>query len=146
MSCLIIMITFITISCSEDEKEPEIPEPTFEGRYIGGWWSNAANGSVYVNLPISATIDNQEGDRWFGQFFYTEDFTSCCSNNANDGSISFMLKDSIITEFVYSGTLPNCDGLFQGEGVLTQSGAIEIDLTGQDCEGTHSDARIRLSK
>ncbi|MEQ9300702.1 MAG: hypothetical protein RIF33_19175 [Cyclobacteriaceae bacterium] len=158
LTCLtLLLICFVTISCGDDEDndpvvEPVIVEPepvvaTFDGQYIGGWWSDAANGSSYNNIPASMTIAaGSSATEWVGQFFYTRNHTSCCSNNPNDGTISFTMMDSVITNFQYLGTIPNCAGNFQGEGVLNAQGTIIIQLTGNDCEGEHSGARIELSK
>lgn len=142
-------------ACSEDE-EPAVPvvpekeaeEETFEGKYVGGWWSNATNGSVYVNIAASAIIKKTDDEtKWVGEFFYSRNHTSCCSSNANDGTISFTLIDGVISEFQYDGTIPGCSGDFSGEGEVNDSGKITIVLTsGSDCEGDHSDARIELSK
>ncbi|MEM8893506.1 MAG: hypothetical protein AAGC88_02945 [Bacteroidota bacterium] len=147
---------FITTSCGDDEDEPtpepivEEPEPTaptFDGRYSGGWWSNAANGSVYTNIPASMTIAAGSSEtEWIGEFFYTSNHVSCCSTAANDGTISFTMVDNVITNFSYIGNLPGCPGNFQGEGEVTAEGRIIIQLTGSDCEGEHSGARIELSK
>lgn len=154
---LALTISFVCFSCSEDEdpivEEEEIPEEpvekTFDGRYVGGWWSNAANGSVYVNIPASAIIKKTADEsKWVGEFFYSRNHTSCCSNNANDGTISFTLIDGKITDFIYAGTIPDCSGDFRGDGEVNDSGKIIINLTSGsgDCEGAHTDARIELSK
>ncbi|CAN0459307.1 unnamed protein product, partial [Ectocarpus fasciculatus] len=121
---------------------------TFEGQYVGGWWSNAASGSVYENYPASISIAAGSSDtEWVGEFFYTRNHISCCSaTNPNDGSISFTMVDSVITNFQYIGNLPECAGSFQGEGVLNDSGTIIIQLTGSDCEGVHTGTRIEMSK
>ncbi|MFY0600154.1 MAG: hypothetical protein JXR03_10825 [Cyclobacteriaceae bacterium] len=134
------------ISCSEDEKDTEPVIEPFYGKYSGGWWSNAANGSVYENIGASAIIDVGTGARWTGEFFYTRNYRSCCGNSTNDGTISFNLVDSVITSFRYSGTVPNCNGSFQGEGVVTPAGSIEIVFTGSDCEGEHEGGMIKLFK
>lgn len=151
----ILLMCLVTVSCGDDEDgdpvvQPVVEEPeaaTFEGQYSGGWWSNAANGSVYDGIPASITVaaGNSETE-WVGEFFYTSSHVSCCSTNPNDGSISFTMVDSVITNFEYLGNLPNCTGNFQGEGILDNQGDIIIQLTGNDCEGEHSNARIELSK
>ncbi|MEO9869965.1 hypothetical protein [Ekhidna sp.] len=154
--CIIALtISFACLSCSEDSEpeieevpEKEFVEQTFTGRYIGGWWSNASNGSVYKNYPASAIIkETEDENKWVGEFFYTRTHTSCCSSNPNDGTISFTLKDGIISDFKYAGTIPDCSSDFRGEGKVEDSGKIIINLTaGRDCEGDHTNARIELSK
>lgn len=139
--CIIVT----TYSCKEEVEEP-IVDLVFHGKYAGGWSSTATNGSVYNGIAASAIINEGINDIYSGEFFFTRNHRPCCGGDGNNGTIYFTMKDSVITDFQYSDTVPGCPGSFSGDGALTKEGKISIDFTGSDCEGKHSGGRLVLSK
>lgn len=134
---------------SEPEPEPELaPAPvTFAGNYVGGWWSNPPTERTYANEPASAIFRAGDSDTtWVGEFFFTRIFESCCGSGPNDGTLSFNLVDSVITNFKYMDIIPGCNGLFEGTGIINKSGTVIINFTGSDCEGEHEEARMEFTK
>lgn len=146
----LLILTICLASCDKDDSAEvqmeEIEEPTFHGKYSGGWTSRAASGSVYSNTAASASINESSTDQWSGDFFFSSNQTPCCGNPTNNGSLLFTLRDSTITNFRYFDSVIGCGGLFEGEGRLEENGSITIDFTGRDCEGEHSGGKLRLSK
>jgi len=138
---LSIVIAFFFMSCSSDEVAPIIEEEpeveTLTGNYTGGWTSTTQTTS-FTNFPISAKLTADPEERFLsGGFFATASYTSCCSSGANDGSISIALDGDSITSFSLSVIIPDCEGFFRGAGVVTATGNLVIDITGNDCDGDH---------
>ena len=134
---------FICSCSSDDGNEPvqmeEDPvEETFTGDYRGTWNSTTPT-ATFTDFGISArfVVSASNPNRIDAQFFATTNYTSCCSTNANDGTMVINLDGNTITSFSFTDTIVGCEGTFSGDGVINASGAFIIDFTGNDCDGAH---------
>lgn len=111
------------------------------GSYSGTWTDN-----IYTDFPVSAIL-SFDTDRLIGPFFYTADFVACCGGS-DDGDVELVLDGNNITSFVYNQDLPDymggCPGTYEGTGQVKNPVTIEIDFTGDDCDGHHSYGIIKL--
>ncbi|WP_298289005.1 hypothetical protein [uncultured Lutibacter sp.] len=114
------------------------------GNYTGLWSSKTTNRS-FTDLPVSTIIKEVAPGQYTGSFFISNNFTSCCNSGDNDGVISFNIKENILRDFKYNDIIPNCNGLFIGDGKLPEDNSIIINITGTDCDGDHT-GTITLSK
>lgn len=115
-----------------------------EGRYTGTW-----NDNLYVDFGISAELKFQAG-KLRGDFFYSSNFTSCCSGE-NDGMITLEIDENVILSYEYNQVLDSfmggeCTGLYIGNGVVEDFLRLKIDFTGDDCEGPHFGGAIVFNK
>ena len=147
-----VMIVFLALSCGDDGdemeemEEEEEQEFVLEGAFKGTWSSNPPN-VTYTDLGISVLLgEGTTPNSIVGDFFFTDNFISCCNNGGNDGSLSMVVVDNVITDFVYDSLIPDCNGNFTGEGEIDDSGALRITFTGRDCDGFHADGVIILRK
>lgn len=115
-----------------------------EGEYVGRWDDN-----IYTNFPISARINSVNNSEVSGPFFYTSTFRSCCGGR-DDGDITLTLDGTSIKAFRYDQDLLNykggCPGLYSGSGSIANFVTLEINFTGNDCDGVHTGGRISLTK
>jgi len=115
-----------------------------EGEYTGRWDDN-----IYTNFPISTRIDNFDQDQVSGKFYYSANFRSCCGGR-DDGFITLTLDGNNIKAFRYDQDLLNykggCPGLYTGTGSVVQFTSLEIQFTGNDCDGQHSGGRISMRR
>ena len=114
------------------------------GQFIGTWDDN-----IYTNFGITTEL-SLDGSFLRGPFWYSNNFTSCCGGE-NDGAIILKLEDTQITSFTYNQRLVSfmggaCDGIYTGEGQIENFTDLVISFTGDDCEGPHTNGRIRLRK
>ena len=115
-----------------------------QGKYAGTWDDN-----IYTAFPISADLKYDLG--WLrGSFYYTGTFAACCGG-PDDGKISVeIVNDSIINSFRYDQVLitfmNGCNGTYTGEGVIRYFTNLNINFSGDDCEGPHTGGKIVLSK
>ena len=147
--CILLLPLLISLSCSSDndnaemeetgeEMEEEIGEITLEGDYRGTWSSTTDLGITFTGVPISATFeftDNTEtGLR--GWFFLSP---APGAINENLGTMTIELDGNAITSFRFFDTIPDCNGDFIGMGsIISQNPfTLEIDFTGEDCDGNH---------
>ncbi|MGL1888085.1 MAG: hypothetical protein OCD76_16335 [Reichenbachiella sp.] len=157
----LILLTFLLSNCSNDddkviiedkeEEQKEVDDEIFTlsvGSYSGLWNSSASNGSVYTNLDITAKITQIEDGQITGLLYISSDFTSCCgSSGGNDGPLSFAILDNEVSDFKWDDIIPDCNGTFTGAGTIVDHDSFSIQINkGEDCEGTHSNTSIRLSK
>jgi hypothetical protein len=138
---LSFIIIFFLTSCSDADVAPTVEEEpaveTLTGNYTGGWTSTTQTTS-FTNYLISAKLTADPQQRFLsGGFFATPNFTTCCNSGANDGSISIVLAGDSITSFSLSVIIPDCGGFFRGTGVVSATGNLVIDITGNDCDGDH---------
>ncbi|WP_299680290.1 hypothetical protein [uncultured Dokdonia sp.] len=141
MLCLCLFIC----SCSSDDNnnepqqmEEDPVEESFTGDYRGTW--NSVTPSItYTDFAISAkfVVSAANPNRIDAQFFATSNFTSCCSTNANDGTMIINLDGDTITSFSFIDTIVDCEGSFSGNGMIDANGNFIIDFTGNDCDGDH---------
>lgn len=129
-------------SCSSDDngtnQEMEMTEETLAGNYIGTW--NSTTPSVtFTDFIISAkfVISPSDPNLILAEFFATSNLTSCCSTNANDGTMTINLDGNTITSFSFIDTIVGCEGNFTGSGIIDADGRFLIDFTGSDCDGEH---------
>ncbi|MBV6646656.1 MAG: hypothetical protein KI790_14460 [Cyclobacteriaceae bacterium] len=150
-----MMLSLLMLHCKEDDGELKESEQkdTMDTvdltviRYVGGWWSNPPTSNIYENYGVSAKITRRvNGVDWSGEFFFTDQFQSCCNSGENDGTISFKVENDSIKSFVYNDIIPNCNGTFRGEGTISTNGQLTIHFTGSDCEGEHQGGRLELSR
>lgn len=139
MLCLCLFI----FSCSSDDgNEPvqmEDPiEETLSGNYTGTWNSETPS-ITYTDFAISArfVVSASNPNRINAEFFATPNYTSCCSTNANDGTMIINLDGNTITSFSFTDTIVDCEGTFSGDGMINANGSFVIDFTGNDCDGNH---------
>ena len=118
-------------------------QSVFEGSYVGTW-----NDNLYTDFPISSTVTSDAE----GIFYYSGNFQSCCLGS-NDGSISFQIDDKAVTSFTYNQDLAsfmggNCTGVYTGSGTINLETGIkfEINFTGTDCEGPHTNGKIVMQR
>jgi len=140
---IVCLCLFISSCSSDDGNEPvqmeEDPvEESFTGDYRGTW--NSVTPSVtFTDFPISArfVVSASNPNRIDAEFFATSNFTSCCSTNANDGTMIINLDGNTITSFSFTDTIVDCEGSFSGDGMINANGNFIIDFTGNDCDGDH---------
>ncbi len=155
---LIIAICFMGCSDSDDNSSTSsIPpidgEATFAGDYVGFWTSYVTSHFKHDARDVSARLQGNE-DVLFGSFFISTDFTACCNDDIDDGTISFGFDGNTITSFRYIrsggcfGSFAGSSDLFEGTGVgeIRDDGALLIRFTGRDCDGIHDFGSIVLRK
>jgi len=123
-----------------------------EEHYLNGDFTGTWDDNIYTAFGISAKISLRlAGGRAGGDFFYSGNFTSCCQGQ-DDGTISFNLKEEgSIEDFIYRQDLVSfqggsCPGTYTGSGTVENYTTLVISFTGDDCEGPHTNGRIRLQK
>ena len=156
MKKLLFLVLVILYSCSDDEVENPDPMPDpmekmgvpVHGDYTGTW-----NDNLYTDFPISTRLDDRGNDMYGGPFFYSQQgaFIPCCMDTDDNGNISFEVSGDSILKFRYNQQLEffqgGCPGLYQGSGTIdTINGIINIDFTGEDCEGMHTGGRMYLQR
>jgi len=125
--------------------EVEITDSHFlTGRFAGTWDDN-----IYTAFGITAEL-TLNGSTLGGSFWYSSNFTSCCGGE-NDGTILLKLAEDQITSFIYNQQLVSfmggaCNGTYTGEGQIENFTDLIINFTGEDCEGPHTNGKIRLRK
>ncbi|MEQ9425033.1 MAG: hypothetical protein RJQ09_11480 [Cyclobacteriaceae bacterium] len=142
---LIVSLAAGSFSCGDDN-EPDTPTPTTEtpdNRYAG-LWNSKTESTQFNGVSISAILE-VENNTYSGQFFISSNYTSCCGSGQNDGTISFIVEDDSVKNFVWNDIIPGCTGTFTGRGIVVREGSFKIDIEGTDCDGTH-DGDITLSK
>ena len=117
------------------------------GEYIGLW-----NDAIYTNFQISLKITNGDADSANGVLYYSGNFTPCCSNPSNDGTISFDYDSQTnkIETFRYNQKLANylggeCNAVYSGDGEV-KGLRLLINYTGSDCDGDHGDGLINVER
>ncbi|MFK7952697.1 MAG: hypothetical protein AB8B73_07595 [Ekhidna sp.] len=141
---LITLSLFSNTSCNEDDPslDDELKNEAIEGEYKGRWISEATRADF--NVQVSSEII-KSGDNYFsGSFYISNDFTPCCGD-VNDGTIAFNIESDSILNFIFNDVIPGCIGTFSGSGVISDSGRLAIEFTGNDCDGDHV-GRIWLEK
>lgn len=138
------LVTFL--SCSDDDSSEEVKEEvkeiTLEGDYVGTWNSNTDKDITYTDFGISAKFifANTTKTRLSGEFFATTGFNSCCESGPNDGTMLINLEGDDITSFSFKDIITDCTGNFTGKGSITSKSpfTLQIDFTGNDCDGNHT--------
>lgn len=161
--CLLFVINLSFASCEEvgidvpvikdsnggegkgGDKECRSPRSLEEGNYHGLWSSIATNGSVYVDLPITATIEKNSEGEYTGFLYISDNFTSCCNPDSErgDGPITISIDDEGEITFSWIDEIPFCPGEFIGTGTYIKTNEITLITNGSDCEGQHMGS-IRL--
>lgn len=141
----IICLCVCLFSCSSDDNnnepqqmEEDPVEASFTGNYLGTW--NSVTPTItYTDFAISARFVESASNpnRINAEFFATSNYTSCCSTNANDGTMIINLDGNTITSFTFTDTIVDCEGSFSGDGMIDANGNFIIDFTGNDCDGDH---------
>ncbi|MEO0573117.1 MAG: hypothetical protein AAF039_15525 [Bacteroidota bacterium] len=121
-----------------EEMEEEVGEISLEGDYRGTWSSTTDQGLTFSGVTISAIFeftDNTE-TRLRGWFFLSD---SPGTINENLGTMTLSLDGNTITSFRFFDTIPDCNGDFTGTGSVISRNpfTLEIDFTGEDCDGNH---------
>lgn len=140
---IVCLCLFISGCSSDDGNEPvqmedDPVEESFTGNYRGTW--NSVTPSItYTDFAISArfVVSASNPNRIDAEFFATSNYTSCCSTNANDGTMIINLDGDTITSFSFTDTIVDCEGSFSGDGMINANGNFIIDFTGNDCDGDH---------
>lgn len=146
---LILFCLVLTQSCSNEgdveESGPE-EEVGLGGNYVGTW-----NDNIYTDFPISTILTSNPSGGYTGPFFYSQNgnFTPCCNDVENNGTISFTIEGDSILDFRYNQRLEffmdGCPGLYTGKGTISGN-TLNISFIGNDCEGEHTGGRIVLRK
>lgn len=143
----LLFASIIVLSCSSDDSSPEQEqneekEVTLEGDYVGTWNSSTDMDIVYSDFGISAKFKfaNSTNERLSGEFFATTGFNSCCNSGDNDGTMIINLDGDNITSFSFNDIITDCTGTFSGNGSITSKNpfTLQIDFTGNDCDGNHT--------
>ncbi|MEQ9297343.1 MAG: hypothetical protein RIF33_02220 [Cyclobacteriaceae bacterium] len=125
-------------------------KPKLDGDYAGSWSDN-----LYSGFQVSMSLTGF-GSTYSGQFFYSSTFTSCCGENS-DGTIVFALDDQTISEYSMNQSVTDffgaggifypgvCTGSYEGSGRLLDPIKLQIDFTGEDCEGNH-EGRVTFTR
>lgn len=121
-----------------------VDEPVLNGDFVGTW-----NDNLYDNLGVSFSV-NAFTNLYSGDFFASANLTPVWGNN-NDGRVSFIVQeDGTITDFTYIQDLPGfmdgCPGLYVGSGTVVGDFVLDINFTGDDCEGPHTNGVLVLTK
>ncbi len=111
-----------------------------QGMYTGTW-----SDQLYNKIPISGELTEQNGVLT-GQFYFTAVFTSAYAGKANDGSWTIELDGKDITSFSFNQVIDNCGGLYTGTGKVLNNANLDINFTGNDCEGPHTGGKILLTR
>ncbi len=109
------------------------------GRYSGVWNSSVVNGPNFSDLGVTSIINNGDvAGNFTGSLFITNNFTSCCGSQGNngDGLITISISNNQVT-FLWDDVIPGCEGTFNGTGTLDEEDKIVLNLTGTDCDGDH---------
>lgn len=138
------IILFYSCSSSDDgadeEQKEEVKEVTLEGDYVGTWNSTTDQDIVYTDYAVSAKFKFSGTNKAIltGVFFATSGFSSCCGAD-NDGTMTVNLDSDTITSFNFNDTIIGCTGNFTGTGSISSKNpfTIQIDFTGDDCDGEH---------
>lgn len=147
-----IFFLILLVSCSSEEivEEPEAkeePKEEIAGDYTGTWDDN-----IYTSFPISAKLTEGRINFFSGPFFYSQNgaFVPCCMDTGDNGRISFEVKEESILNFIYDQKLlfymDGCPGKYTGSGVINSNGWLQIDFSGDDCDGIHTGGKIVLRK
>lgn len=128
--CGFLIAIFIFFpACGSDSEDSEISELRFKGKW---------NGNLgFVDLDISMIVREVSANTFQGDFYVSDNFTSCCNSGTSDGSISYRVENSEIVDFTWNDIIPQCTGSFNGSGNILSGGDLRIDLTGTDCDGDH---------
>ena len=97
------------------------------------------------DVAISAEIEETNPGQFRGAFYISNNFTSCCNSGSDDGTITFEVSGDEISNFVWNDIIPNCEGTFEGTGMITSENTFTVDFTGTDCDGDHVGS-LRLAK
>jgi len=113
------------------------------GSYAGTW-----NDNLYTDFPVSAVLSfDQIANKLIGSFYYTPDFVACCGGS-DDGKVEFTINGTTIINYVYNQDLPDfqggCPGTYSGTGTVNNPVTLEVDFSGDDCEGHHSFGKLEL--
>lgn len=134
----------LLVSCKDDPETIAIPEITLAGKYRGTW-----NDNFYSNFAVSTELKLSADSVLTGPFYYKGSFTPCCGG-PDDGSVSMKIKNGAISSFMYEQRLitfmNGCNGIYTGSGKVSGAYVLEIDFTGEDCEGIHTGGKIVLTK
>ncbi|MEO9966393.1 MAG: hypothetical protein ABJF11_11425 [Reichenbachiella sp.] len=147
---LIIFLASTFVSCgNEDGESDPVKEETedisLEEKYSGTWSSTLPN-KVYDKIAVSFILTpDEDSNTWTGEFFFTAGYTACCDGGKNNGTLELVIEDNVITSFEYDDTVPGCGGTFTGSGVV-DGDILDIDFTGSDCEGEHTQGKMQLTK
>ena len=147
--CFLLLPLVISLSCSSDdgaaeteemgeEMEEEIGEITLEGEYRGTWSSTTDLGITFSGVTISAIFEfTDETETSLRGWFFLSAAPRAISENL--GTMRISLDGNAITSFRFFDTIPDCNGDFTGTGSITSENpfTLEIDFTGEDCDGNH---------
>lgn len=129
----LVILSICLLSCSSDDDDQLA---LAAGNYKGLWTSSTAT-ATFSNLAISAKLSEVGPGQFEGTFFISNNFTSCCGG-VNDGTISFSVSGETITDFIWNDTISGCTGTFEGNGKISSSNSLRMEITGTDCDGDHN--------
>ena len=146
---LLYRVVFILTMNGNTIIDEETEAFTFtDGHYLDGRYTGLWNDNIYANFAISAELKFERG-MVSGPFYYSGSFSSCCGGE-NDGFIFFDLENNAILDFKYNQDLitymNGCPGKYTGDGQLVRYLQLDINFTGDDCDGHHTGGKIELNK
>lgn len=117
------------------------------GSYTGIW-----NDNLFSDIPISFRLENESETSVSGPFFISNDFTTYSNTPGDNGTITLRFEDNqdgVVSSFTYNQNMPvyqgGCPGTYTGDGTF-QMLAIDLDFTGNDCDGAHSGGKIKMTR
>ncbi|MGE0590067.1 MAG: hypothetical protein AB7O48_15925 [Cyclobacteriaceae bacterium] len=114
------------------------------GRYRGLWSDN-----IYTNFGISADLKPLAENSVSGSFYYSREFKPCCGGS-DDGIVTLTATEQSSIQFIYDQNLltfmGGCPGQYTGSGEIVDFVKLEINFSGNDCEGPHTGGKIVLNR
>jgi len=114
------------------------------GSYAGTW-SDTLFGSVSVSI-IFANVKN---DTYKGPTYISGNFKPTYGGS-DDGKTTIVVENNEIVSFKYAQFAPNyrggCPGTYNGVGSIDSEFRINVDFTGNDCDGFHDNAQFSLRR
>lgn len=119
---LIIILSFIILSCSKDDNPVETGNTNLDGIWTGTISSNLVTTPTGIVISITQTNKNISGT-----YSALTGAYGTIAGTVNNNSFNFTLTQ----------TTPNCIGSFNGQGTISNS-AISFTYSGNDCWGSHN--------
>lgn len=127
------------MGCSSDDENKIVDQDLtyLKGNYVGTWNSKTPI-KDYVDFPISARVLTSDNNELTGTFFYTRNFSVCCSDAEYDGTFTAKIDGKVVKSFRLDDVQRDCEAVFTGTGIVRDGdNALVVDITGTDCKGAH---------
>lgn len=114
------------------------------GSYTGTW-----DDTLFGTTSISIIFTNLVNDTYRGPTYISSNFSPAYGGD-DDGKTTIVVENNKIVSFRYDQFAPNykggCSGTYRGEGTINSEFGINVDFTGNDCDGFHDDAQFTLRR